>query len=106
MATIEFQDVTKRLGNDTLAVDNLTLDVREGELAGQPFVLPRHCTQIPSYTGGSTSSQARRLSKPRSRLRERSRRHPDVVGLGLLVSRDTPRVERSRDRAVRTGRAR
>jgi hypothetical protein len=47
MATIEFQDVTKRLGNDTLAVDNLTLDVREGESAGQPFVLPRHCTQNP-----------------------------------------------------------
>ena len=46
------------------------------------------------------------IAKPDARLRERSRRHPDVVGLGLLVSRDAPRVERPRDRAVRTGRAR
>jgi multiple sugar transport system ATP-binding protein len=41
MATIEFQDVTKRFGNDVLAVDNLTLDVREGEFV--IFVGPSGC---------------------------------------------------------------
>ncbi len=41
MATIEFQDVTKRYGNDVLAVDNLTLDVKEGEFV--IFVGPSGC---------------------------------------------------------------
>ena len=41
MATIEFQDVTKRYGNDVLAIDNMTLDVREGEFL--IFVGPSGC---------------------------------------------------------------
>jgi multiple sugar transport system ATP-binding protein len=41
MATIEFQDVTKRFGHDVVAVDNLTLDVREGEFV--IFVGPSGC---------------------------------------------------------------
>jgi multiple sugar transport system ATP-binding protein len=41
MAAIEFHDVTKRFGNDVLAVDGLTLDVKEGEFV--IFVGPSGC---------------------------------------------------------------
>src|SRR3990170_2545762 len=41
MAAIEFDDVTKRFGNDVVALDSLTLDVKEGEFV--IFVGPSGC---------------------------------------------------------------